>query len=215
MKDFKRCPNGHFYKKDLANCPHCPQGGSQGDDNSGNSDLDKTQVFGGQSGNSDRTEVMGSDGNEKTQVFGGSTSSSNSNSGGANRDLDRTFIGGVTVENDGGSSEQAKPRAARKISGWIVSFTLDPMGIDYRIYEGSNSIGRDSSNSISIVADTTISGEHAVILHRSGKFWIEDAMTSNGTSVNGTELEPRKAYEIKDGDEVKLGDTIFVFKTWY
>ena len=72
MKDFKRCPNGHFFKKDLSICPHCPQGDSSEKTqlNQGGGDFDKTQVFGGASENSDRTEVMGTDGNDKTQVFG-------------------------------------------------------------------------------------------------------------------------------------------------
>lgn len=220
MKGFKRCSNGHFYKETLSDCPHCAAGAGSGSGNpdldktaantSAGGDFDKTQIFGqGNVGsNQGATQVPGS--NNATQVFGAG------NAGSAPvRDLNKTYIGGITDEGEDSNSTASAPRAARMITGWLVSFTLDPMGVDYRIYEGSNSIGRDSDNTISIKSDNTISGKHVIIVRRSGQFWIEDAMTSNGTFINGEELIPRKAYSIKDGDEVKLGDTVFTFKTWH
>jgi hypothetical protein len=221
MNGFKKCDNGHFYKEDLTACPYCPNG-SNTSSNNGSNDLNKTIVAG--SGNTS----SGND-NAKTQVFGNQSSNNNSDqtkvfgSGNANssgqpkRDLNRTYIAGVTDEDStstsgGGASIDATPRSTRRIVGWILSYTLDPMGVDYRIYEGNNSIGRDASNSITITKDTTISGKHANILYKKGKFYIKDEMAANGTFVNDEELEIEKAYPLTDGDVIRLANTTFIFK---
>jgi hypothetical protein len=185
----------------------------------GGNDMDKTQVFGGGSPSSavgdDKTQVFGSGsggGDDKTQVFGAPKKSSSSAS--KTPDFSRTFIGGMETESEESTpgTKKEAPRASRKITGWIVSFTLDPMGVDYRIFEGNNTIGRDPSNSITITKDSTISSKHANILHKKGKFWIKDEMAANGTFLNGEEIEIEKAYDLVDGDEVRLGDTVFKFK---
>lgn len=226
MKDFKRCSNGHFFKKDLDSCPHCPQGSdtTKTQVSQGGGDFDKTQVFGNQGGGSnDETQAFGNSSDDKTQVFGSGPGGSNStqvfpgaSDPGHERDLDKTFIGGVTPSSEeGGAAVQSTPRAARKITGWLVSFTLDEMGIDYRIYEGNNTIGRANENTIIIKDDSTISSRHANILFKGGKFWIKDDMAANGTFINDVEIEIEKACSIKDGDNIRLGNTVFIFKTWY
>ena len=215
MNGFKKCNNGHFYKEDLNACPYCPSGQSASNFNSG-SDLDKTMIPGsGNSSESSKTEVFGnnaSGGGEQTKVFGAGNSSSTA----APRDLGRTFIGGISdidEKDNSGASIESTPRSTRRIVGWIISFTLDPMGVDYRIYEGSNTIGKNPGNTISINKDVTISGEHVNILYRNGKFHIKDKMTTNGTFINGVELEVEQAYQISDGDEIKMGNTVFKFKS--
>jgi len=213
MNGFRKCNNGHFYKEDLNDCPYCPSGQSSVKSSAG-SDLDKTMIPGsGNFSDNMKTEVFGStsSGGEQTKVFG----SGNNASGVSPKDLGRTFIGGVTdaaeVDNNGNKIETS-PRAARRIVGWIISYSLDPMGVDYRIYEGSNTIGRNPGNTITVTKDVTISGEHVNILFKQGKFYIKDKMTANGTFLNGEELEVEKAYQMTDGSEIRLGATIFKFK---
>jgi pSer/pThr/pTyr-binding forkhead associated (FHA) protein len=87
------------------------------------------------------------------------------------------------------------------------------MGIDYRIFEGNNTIGRDTKNSICITRDKTISSQHVRILYRGEKFYIKDEMTANGTYLNGEMMEVEKATPLNDGDEIKLGETVFKFKS--
>ena len=87
------------------------------------------------------------------------------------------------------------------------------MGIDWRLYEGTNLIGRDAKNTIIISKDPTISSEHAVILYKKGKFKIKDKMTANGTFINGVELEVEEAFDLNDGDDLRLGNSIFKFKS--
>jgi hypothetical protein len=214
MNGFKQCASGHFYKDDIPNCPYCPNANQSSAPPSLN--LDKTVVPG--AGNKDdKTQVFGgqpTSSNAQTSVFGGASSSPAPS--GAPRDLNRTYIAGVTDNTaaDGASNQEVAPRAARKIVGWILSYTLDPMGVDYRIYEGSNTIGRDPGNTITITKDPTISSEHVNILYKHGKFYIKDKMTANGTFLNGEELEVEKAYDIVDGDLLRFGNTEFKFKSY-
>jgi len=170
MNGFKKCSNGHFYKEDLNACPYCPGGNSGSTGTSGADDLGRTMVTnvnqGGGSGDA-KTEVFGSgaaaDG-DKTQVYGNAGNSGASSA--PKRDLNRTFIAGIE-ETESASGEvgaiKSEPRATRRIVGWIISYDLDPMGVDYRIYEGTNTIGRDPKNTIIITKDTTISSEHVTI----------------------------------------------------
>ena len=165
----------------------------------------KTEVFGASKNNDFQTP-------EKVFNSGNSPASMQ-----PQRDINRTYIGGTTDQDSSAVSGSAAsvdsvPRSSRRIVGWILSYTLDPMGVDYRIYEGNNSIGRESGNSISIKKDTTISAKHANILYKKGKFYIKDEMAANGTFLNGEELEIEKAFPLLDGDIIKIANTTFIFK---
>ena len=218
MNGFNKCDNGHFYKQDLAACPYCP-GGKGASSGPTSVDLNKTVVPGGNMGAGDaaKTEVFGNQGSgsvsDRTEVFG----AGNAPAGSApKRDLNRTYIAGVTDGDQSaaasGGAVDAAPRLTRRIVGWIMSYSLDPMGVDYRIYEGNNTIGRDAGNSITITKDSTISGKHVNILYKKGSFWIKDEMAANGTFLNEEELEIEKAYPLHDGDSIRLGNTTFKFK---
>lgn len=216
MNGFKKCENGHFFKEDLSACPYCPSSKGASTNASSSNDLNKTMVAGASnntSHDSAKTDVFGSQNNgDQTKVFGAGAGVSSQ----PKRDLNRTYIGGVTdaeESGEGGSKIESTPRSTRKIVGWIISYSLDPMGVDYRIYEGNNSIGRDAGNSITITKDPTISGKHVNILYKKGSFWIKDEMAANGTFVNGDELEIEKAYPLTDGDEIRLANTVFKFKS--
>ena len=212
MNGFKKCTNGHFYKEDLNNCPYCPAGSSPSANNGGN-DFDKTMIPGAGGGDNAKTEVFGNSGNEeRTKVFGSSGSSAQSSP----KDFGRTFIGGMEQSDDDdvkGNKIESSPRATRKIVGWLISYTLDPMGVDYRIYEGSNTIGKNPGNKINITKDVTISDLHVNILYKQGKFLIKDKMATNGTFLNEEELEVEQAYQMVDGNVLRLGNTVFKFKS--
>ncbi|GAB4130767.1 MAG: hypothetical protein Fur0041_00300 [Bacteroidia bacterium] len=217
MKGFKRCDNGHFYKDTMDVCPYCPKNESAAPaQNTVN--LDKTQISGGmdnlhESADSQKTQVFGSSNapSDKTQVFGGGQQQTVAPQ---KRDLNKTFIQGMDFDAESKDSNNSMAgRATRKITGWIVSFTIDPMGVDFRIYEGNNTIGRDPGNSITITNDPAISGKHVTILYKKGKFYIKDEMAANGTFLNDQELEIGKPYELNDGDVIRLANTSFKFKS--
>ncbi|MET0634477.1 MAG: FHA domain-containing protein [Chitinophagaceae bacterium] len=193
MKGFKQCEKGHFYKEELDSCNYCPNPGVSAAISGG----DKTQIFGTQNISEPEKTILG-------------TGSNNQWSPEPKRDLSKTFIQGAENTDSPGNSNQP----TRKIAGWIISYTLDPMGLDFRIYEGSNTIGRDHSNTITILKDQAISGKHVTILCKKGQFFLKDEMASNGTFINGTEIEIGKPYDLNDGDEIRLGaTTTFKFKS--
>ena len=71
------------------------------------------------------------------------------------------------------SVTQEVGRENRKLAGWLVSYTLNPLGMDFRLYEGKNYIGTEASCSVCL-SDESVSGMHALILFRAGKFKIRD-----------------------------------------
>jgi len=201
MNNYQQCPNGHYYKNELSSCPYCPNANQSG----ASSSLDRTAINANNSSNDPlgKTQIIGDQGssqNDKTMVFG-------SNNG--KRDLSRTFISEVSDVSDGES--KVIKRSTRKLTGWLISYSIDSMGVDFKIFEGNNTIGRDKENNISITTDDTLSGHHATILNKKNIFYLKDEMAANGTFLNGVELEIGKPYEIKDKDQIRVGATILKF----
>ena len=195
MKGFKQCDKGHFYKDTLSECNYCPKTESAG---SG----DETEILGANNPTFDNPS-------EKTQVFGGATQQSPSSK--ESFDPERTIIsGGNTASAAGDAQDQMTQK--RKLRAWLVSFDIEDFGIDFKVTEGKNTIGSKSSNDITI-QDSEVSGLQGIILCKKDKFYLTDEVSSNGTLLNGEELDPRKPYDIKDGDEIKVGNTNLLFKT--
>ncbi len=214
MKGFKPCSQGHFYKETLSSCPYCDSGTDEGTVKTSEQSTEQTAPVtesntSTDSSNTDGTLVFGT--GEKTKEFSGETdvpsSDDTTNSLG---DLDRTIISGDTKMDDDDDSTSA-PR--RKIKGWIVTFDLESFGRDFKIHEGNNNIGRSPVNDIT-VPDEKVSGKHCVILYRHAEktFFIKDNMSNNGTFLNGNSLPPDQASELKDGDKIKVGDVVFLFR---
>ena len=212
MKGFKKCDIGHFFKDDLEFCPYCPGNSANNATQITNPLSDKTQISGGNNNSSDKTQIIGGGGeiNQSTQIFGGASNNNQS----PKRDLNRTFIQGMEINDEGKNVVVETARQSRKIVGWIISYSLDAMGLDFRIYEGNNTIGRDPENTITVANDSAISGKHVTILFRMNKFYIKDEMAVNGTFINEELIEIGKPYELNDGDTIRLGGTsLFKFKS--
>lgn len=64
------------------------------------------------------------------------------------------------------------------------------------------SLGRGPTNSIAL-PDDTASLEHALVTLRSGKWWLEDLGSRNGTSLNGQPITAPTV--ISAGDVIGLG----------
>lgn len=202
MQGFKKCPNGHYYKDGLTGCPYCPKGNAAAD-----SGIAPTQIIG-----SDRpTEVFGNRNDGRTRPVDG-----------FNRptvvDVDAPFNGNHTVFGDdvevetpsGNIKVEQQFRSTRKLVGWLVTYSHDTMGADYKLYEGRNIIGRDMDCGIT-VADKMMSGKHAVLLFRSNQYSLTDTQSSHGTFVNDEDIELELRY-LKDGDIIKMGSTVFKFR---
>ncbi len=196
MSEFKLCENGHYYPQGLKDCPYCPKTNQNFGQGQGGGSLDKTKIADDQmptiGGN------FGGGGNlGRTQIF----------TGGGNANIDQSFGFPAT------STPQFKPSQAstgRKLVGWLVSFTIDPNGIDHKLYEGRNLIGSDGMCDITVPNDAAVSSKHLTILHRMGHFKFKDELSTNGTFVNDVFEEEGN---LKDGDMIRIGDTIFKFRS--
>jgi pSer/pThr/pTyr-binding forkhead associated (FHA) protein len=67
-----------------------------------------------------------------------------------------------------------------------------------------STVGRDLDNDI-VLADPTISGRHAVISRRDGRWWMEDLGSTNGSAVNSTSVEAEAPAILRSGDLIQFG----------
>lgn len=70
-------------------------------------------------------------------------------------------------------------------------------------------IGRTQTNAV-VIADATVSRQHARIRLQDDKFMLFDLGSANGTFVNGQRVE--QPYALTDGDVVRFGEVETVFK---
>jgi len=83
-------------------------------------------------------------------------------------------------------------------------------GDAYPVRMGKNIIGRDRRCDV-VVNDEQASAHHADLVFRpeEGRFILMDHNSTNGTFVNGTEIEPRK--DLANKDVVRVGLQKFLF----
>jgi hypothetical protein len=107
-------------------------------------------------------------------------------------------------------SEQSAPlrKSKGRIVGWLVTFSHNPDGEDFRIYAGYNRIGANPVCDVQI-EDETVSGSHAIIVYRDGRCLIKDDLSRNGTFVNGREIT--EAHPLQNYDQVRVGNTTLTF----
>jgi len=115
----------------------------------------------------------------------------------------------ASPKNDLPENDTIDKITTRKLVGWLVTYSFDPMGVDFRLYEGRNIIGRDMDCNITI-NDNMVSAKHAVLLYRKGKYSITDSQSSWGTFVNGENIDLVPRY-LEDGDIIRVGKTEFEF----
>ncbi|MDR1882214.1 MAG: FHA domain-containing protein [Prevotella sp.] len=211
--EFKQCSNGHYYQG--VNCLYCKTSSGNAENNTSL----KTEVFVGRADSQILTEVQDndSDGMKTTVIDGQETVIGNAGSGiarGGAPFANRTVFGDepeIEVTATGQQVEKKAYRNSRRLVGWLVSYSFDAMGIDYKLYEGRNIIGRDVDCNIT-VNDGMMSGKHAVLLFRADKYSLTDCQSSHGTFVNDEDIEFESHY-LKDGDVIRMGETIFKFRT--
>lgn len=200
MANFKTCNNGHNYNADLYTvCPFCPPV-SNTDYEKTLTDFKNTQVF-DQGNNQQFNKTLINEETadfKKTPVGGGSQSS--------DHPFKRTHIVTDDATNAAAPLIQVEKR---KLVGWLVTFSHDEYGQDFKLYAGKNKIGSSSGCDI-LINDPSVSAEHVTVLFRDHEFLIKDNFSTNGTKINSTTVNEGK---LKEGDELKLGNTAFKFKT--
>jgi len=70
-------------------------------------------------------------------------------------------------------------------------------------------IGRSSKNDVNLSFDLSLSRFHAEVSRRSGRYFVADVGSRNGTSLNGKPVS--KPEELQVGDRITLGETTILF----
>lgn len=78
------------------------------------------------------------------------------------------------------------------------------------LHEDQVLLGRALTNDIRLVSNQ-ISKVHVRFELDEGKWQIVDLGSSNGTRLNGLKLEADRAYFLRDGDELILGDIVILY----
>lgn len=192
------CPNGHQYDSSIYGdkCPFCP-------------DCNHTQVNFGAAGVGET---------QKTAVnndFGGGGYNVGATAPTAPYFPDMPDVpgggGGHTVIRSVGQPGMPNPDGGRKVIGVLVSYSHNPAGDVFKVYEGRNIVGRDHACDISFPMDDKMSGRHLLLLFREaeGIVWANDENSSNGTYINGKFAGTRT--ELHTNDIIVIGSTKLVF----
>src|SRR5215472_2524561 len=91
----------------------------------------------------------------------------------------------------------------------VVALSGPLKGQEFRLVEGSVSVGRDPSNRMPI-RDVTISRQHCVIEMQNGGAVVTDLESHNGTFVNGIPVSKRA---LAHGDVLRMGQCELVYLT--
>ncbi len=83
-----------------------------------------------------------------------------------------------------------------------------PVDESYEVEE-NEILGRGKNCSI-VIPDRFLSTKNTRIFKHSGKFYLEDLGSTNGTYLNGKALG-NSAVELLDGDKIRLGRVTFLF----
>ena len=103
-------------------------------------------------------------------------------------------------------SERRKPA----VVGWLVALSGDQKGEDLRLRDGQNIVGSATDADV-LIKDPTVSGKHASVRYKEGKFSLVDLDSSNGTYLNDS-ASPIAREELKDNDIIRVGEVTLKFK---
>lgn len=98
----------------------------------------------------------------------------------------------------------------RYVVGWLVGLNGKARGETYPVRMGRNIIGRSRDSEI-VIQDDQASAHHADLVYRpeERRYILMDRNSTNGTYVNGKEIEPRR--DLVSRDVVTVGSHRFLF----
>jgi hypothetical protein len=196
MANTSTCANGHFYPATLTSCPFCAGGSTSG-------------VQGPDVASADETRPLSSG----TQPVQGDETLRDGQTRRVEEVAAPSDGGGATILHRPGEGKAGAVAQRRRLEGWLVSFTMDAAGIDFKLYEGKNSIGREADCSIRLAHDGKISQRHALIVFRDASWIFVDELASNASLINGQSVGLGERVALTDGDRITMGEHEFVFRT--
>lgn len=104
---------------------------------------------------------------------------------------------------DGGGLAQKQPVQTGRLV--VLKSPAIPEGTTFELDASALTIGRGGQNDVPIEEDEFASARHARFEPRRDGVWVQDRGSTNGTFVNGTQLDrPRR---LTEGDVVRVGET--------
>ena len=189
----KKCANGHQYDPAIYGdkCPFCPSSTGSTKVNTDFQEGLGTKVLGGDEPKPKPTETIGINGDD---VAGGGTVIHH--------------VGGTVTGETGVSGN-------RRLVGLLVSYSANPTGEVYKVYEGRTTIGRDITCDIPFPNDPHMSSKHLLIqyVEAKGAFRAQeyDRGSANGSYVNGQVYVLGDVIDLKNNDVIVIGGTKFIF----
>jgi pSer/pThr/pTyr-binding forkhead associated (FHA) protein len=100
----------------------------------------------------------------------------------------------------------------------LTTFTWSRVGQLFKVVDGRNHVGsgvvsadNNAPCDIQITDDPVLSSAHFLILCQGGKHIISDNFSTNGTFVNGVQIDTR-GIDLPDNAVIKAGTTVFTFQ---
>jgi FHA domain-containing protein len=84
-----------------------------------------------------------------------------------------------------------------------------PDGTEYEL-EDSVAIGRDTGNDL-VLESAAVSRDHAGVMFRDGRWYLEDRGSFNGTFLNGTRVQPGTPLPLRHADRIGIGTETLIF----
>ena len=63
-----------------------------------------------------------------------------------------------------------------------------------------------------VIEHETVSRIHCKLELEDGNYYIRDLNSTNGTIVNGTVVDTEERMELRPGDEIQIGQALYVFE---
>lgn len=126
-----------------------------------------------------------------------------------------TIVDPLPSSNAGGERHVG---GGRRLTGILTTFTWSRLGELYTVRDGRNFAGsgvvsadNNTPCEILVVEDGTMSSAHFLILCQGGRTIVSDNFSTNGTYVNGEQIDTR-GMELPDNAVIKAGATVFTFQ---
>ena len=84
--------------------------------------------------------------------------------------------------------------------------------LEHELTLGRSSHSRTNDKHFFRLSDAEISRRHMRIFRKDDSYFVEDLQSTNGTLLHGKFLTPGEVHELKDGDELYLGNSQAVFR---
>ena len=115
-----------------------------------------------------------------------------------------------TASQEPGESQASGPRLVLKRSGHETDISFD-FTTPATIGRFDPEVGPIDIDLSKIEEGSFVSRKHAMIVHENDAYKIQDLGSSNGTYILRDDFEKVEEAELKDGDEIALGNARFVF----